>query len=108
MKALFALLSFSIAVVLLSSGCIVTSGQADIQSAIEKCQAKCYEVMQTATDVSKGPCLSDSIINDWACDMVNNPRYHIDDLPENQCPGLGTTAHHFVEVNENCRVVRVV
>jgi hypothetical protein len=63
-------------------------------------------------NLDTGPCLSDNNdewnVNDWVCDIAHSPRLDIDNLPENQC--LAYTegqAHHFVEVDENCKLIRV-
>ncbi len=90
------------------SGCVVSNGGAGASQASSACQDKCIELVSTKIDFSKGPCLDDNIAPDWVCDMAHSPREAVDDDPANQCPSYGITAHHFVEVAENCRIIRVV
>ncbi len=71
------------------------------------CKELCMQ--NKGQDFSSGPCLSNEIKPDWVCDIAHSPRQDIDNLPENQCSALREgRAHHFVEVDENCDVIRVV
>lgn len=64
-------------------------------------------------DLSNGPCLpdnnSDWNVNDWVCDVAHSPRQDVDDLTENQCQAFRNgQAHHFVEVDTECNLIRAV
>lgn len=64
-------------------------------------------------NLSSGPCLSDNNpdwnVNDWVCDVAHSPRQAVDDLPENQCQAFRNgQAHHFVEVDTSCNLIKVV
>jgi hypothetical protein len=77
-------------------------------SVAQKCQVKCLSTMRSGADMSVGPCIG-LIEKDWVCDSVHSPRQAEDDLPENQCPDFREgRAHHFVEVTQECKLVRVV
>ncbi len=84
------------------------------QAAAKQCVALCQAAKKSGIDMSQGPCLSDLMssgwnVPDWVCDVVHVPRQPVDNLPENQCkPYREGKAHHFVEVDENCNIVRVV
>ncbi len=106
MKAGFLILLAAVAA-LLVSGCVVSSS-AGASQASSACQAKCIQLVSSNMDFSNGPCIDDSIAPDWVCDMAHGPRQPVDDDPANQCPSFGKTAHHFVEVTENCRIIRIV
>jgi hypothetical protein len=76
------------------------------------CIQLCNSALNADQNLDTGPCLSDNNdewnVNDWVCDIAHSPRLDIDNLPENQC--LAYTegqAHHFVEVDENCKLIRV-
>ncbi len=75
------------------------------------CIALCKNVSKSI-DLSNGPCISDIYSdlwhhNDWVCDVAHYPRQNIDNLPENQCQQYRQgKAHHFVEVDENCNLIR--
>jgi len=77
----------------------------DKQLAEEKCIELCK---QTTLNLSLGPCLSNEVISDWVCDVAHSPRQAVDDITENQCSAFGKTAHHFVEVDENCSLIRSI
>lgn len=72
-----------------------------------KCQELCQQGL-TENQILKGMCLSETIIEDWSCDIVHSPRQAVDDDPENQCVNFRTgVTQHFVELDGNCSVVRV-
>lgn len=75
--------------------------------AVEKCVEKCRDAVKNNVDLSNGPCLSNNIADGYVCDVAHNPREDIDNLKENQCNEFGKTRHHFVEVDENCNIIRV-
>ena len=58
-------------------------------------------------DFSKGPCLSEELMNGWAADIVHSPRQPVDDLPENQCQSYRSgTAFRIVELDPDGNVIR--
>ena len=73
---------------------------------------KCANVCTVTEDLSSGPCLSDNTewnVPDWVCDVAHSPRTATDDLQENQCQAyINGEAHHFVEVDENCNLIKAV
>lgn len=75
----------------------------DAEIAIEKCIRLCLDKEE---NLSKGPCLSEEIIEGWVCDVAHDPREDIDDKPENRCKAYGDTAEHFVEIDPKCRFIR--
>lgn len=82
--------------------------QTDRTVAQFKCQELCQQTLSSdEQDFSSGPCLSNEIITDWACDVVHSPRQPIDDDPRNGCSSFreGKT-HHFVEVDGNCNLIK--
>lgn len=103
----FLLIAVLVAIVV-TSGCVVSNGSAGASQASSACQEKCLQLVSTNIDFTNGPCLDDNITSGWVCDMAHGPRQAVDDDPANQCPSFGKTAHHFVEVSENCRIIRVV
>jgi hypothetical protein len=74
----------------------------------------CIQICKSSNkDLSNGPCLSDNNlewnVNDWVCDIAHSPRQTVDNLPENQCSAFRSgQAHHFVEVDVNCNLIRAV
>ena len=59
------------------------------------------------TDLSKGPCLAEKLIEDWVFDIAHNPRQAIDNKPENQCVSYRSgRAHHFVEFDPQGNLIR--
>ncbi|MDN5358343.1 MAG: hypothetical protein PWP76_186 [Candidatus Diapherotrites archaeon] len=81
--------------------------------AIDDCRTLCMRA-KAEYDLSNGPCLSDIYpdkwnVPDWVCDVAHSPRQPVDNLPENQCSAFRAgMAHHFVEVDENCNVIRIM
>jgi len=100
-KILFAFLATIIAI----SGCI---SQKDSDLATATCIEKCREVLNVGEDLSNGPCLSNEIIKDWVCDVAHSPRQTVDNLPQNQCSSYRITAMHFVEVDPQCNLIKIV
>ncbi|NPA76343.1 MAG: hypothetical protein GXN93_01135 [Candidatus Diapherotrites archaeon] len=84
------------------------------QAAAQQCVLLCNAAKKAGVSMQNGPCLSDLYspewnIPDWVCDVAHNPRQPVDNIPQNQCkPFLEGKAHHFVEVDENCHVIRIV
>ncbi|MBI5229371.1 hypothetical protein HY991_04625 [Candidatus Micrarchaeota archaeon] len=73
-----------------------------------KCIALCLQEKQKGNDLSRGPCLSNKIIDDWVCDVAHSPRESVDNDPANQCPAFGSNASHFIEVNPECAFIKAV
>lgn len=76
------------------------------QRAIAGAKAAWQSAVDRKVDLSSGPCLG-VVEDDWVADVAHRPRQPVDDLPRNRCPQYGTTAHHFVEVDERGRVIAV-
>jgi len=72
----------------------------------DACQTLCLEKLSQGVDLSDGPCLSNSITEDWACDVAHSPREEVDGDPNNQCSEYGKTASHFIEVDPECAYIR--
>jgi len=83
--------------------------QIDKTNAIVKCQELCQiKLSSNGQDFDQGPCLSNQIAPDWVCDVAHEPRQPIDDQPENQCSAFRNgQAHHFVEIDGNCNVIKI-
>lgn len=93
---------------LLVSGCASPTESRDDIRAQTACVLICKLQLNKNADISAGPCLSNEVIPDWVCDVAHKIRMPVDDRPENQCSAFGKTASHFVEVDLNCDVIRVV
>ena len=58
-------------------------------------------------DFSKGPCLSENLVEGWVADIVHTPRQPVDDLPENQCQSYRAgKAFRMVELDPDGNVIR--
>lgn len=79
----------------------------EVSVAVKRCVELCHQAKAEGIDLSNGPCLSNSVAPGWVCDVAHWPRLPVDNDPANQCPAFGKTAFHFVEVDENCNVIRV-
>lgn len=80
------------------------TGQTDAERA---CQESCLRQVSAGRELSSGPCLSNAITQGWVCDVAHRPRNDaVDNDPANTCPAYGSTAKHFVEVDENCRIIQ--
>ncbi|MBU0707330.1 hypothetical protein KKG41_03085 [Patescibacteria group bacterium] len=76
------------------------------QRAIDSCQSECRQ-RRVVDDYSNGPCLSNSVQPDWVCDIAHKPREEIDNEPQNQCTDyIQDKAHHFVELDTSCNLIR--
>ncbi|EKD49578.1 MAG: hypothetical protein ACD_63C00104G0002 [uncultured bacterium] len=74
--------------------------QAKKDIAIAGCQKLFQQKIGLAEDISSGPCLSNQIIDDWACDVAHSPREPVDDDFANQCSDyVEGKARHFVELD---------
>ncbi len=80
------------------------------QLAQESCVTLCTANVASLKTVENGPCLSDLFkfdVNDYVCDIVNEPRIAVDDLNVNQCQEfLNGDKNYFVEVNTKCELVK--
>ncbi len=89
-------------------GAIEKKIQAESDIAKAQCVELCRAALQNETDLASGPCLGNPIpnMNNWVCDVVHNPRIDADNQKENQCAYFTEgNAKHFIEVDENCRVI---
>ena len=92
-------------------GCIGQKGIEipDKDRAVSTCQEECRSKLKEGVDLNNGPCLLNpiSIVPDWVCDVAHEPRQSVDDDPKNQCSAFREgKAHHFVEVDPNCNLIR--
>lgn len=97
-------------VVLLFSGCVTKEEvkESDKEKAIEECVKICKNFKNSGEDLDS-KCLSNDFYPDWVCDVAHSPRKAEDNLPENQCSAFREgKAHHFVEVDENCTLIRAI
>ncbi len=87
------------------------SVQQPVDICIQDCKYWLSRNISKTTYWKHGPCLLNSIpdANDWVCDIAHSPRQDVDNLPENQCSSYreGKTKH-FVEIDENCNLIRAV
>jgi len=76
----------------------------------EICIKACKDALKKGINLEDGPCLLDPIPEapDWVCDVAHSPRQPVDNDPANQCSSYLTgNSHHFVEVDPNCRLIRM-
>lgn len=74
-----------------------------------QCITLCQQQLAAEAELSAGPCLGNPIPGypDWVCDVAHSPRTASDNDPANQCAAFAAgTARHFVEVDDNCVVLR--
>ncbi len=84
------------------AGCTTQTSTA--KDPAEACITLCKASSQ---DLAAGPCLNNEIVPDWVCDVAHNPRQAVDNEEKNQCPAFRDgRAHHFVEVDETCKLIR--
>ncbi|MBI5036239.1 hypothetical protein HZC09_02755 [Candidatus Micrarchaeota archaeon] len=86
------------------------TGDPNEAEAKSKCVSLCNEWKSEGNDLSNGPCLSYAIATGWVCDVAHSPRIAADDVQANQCPMTlpENPASHFVEVDEDCNLIKVV
>lgn len=75
------------------------------------CINACKSALNAGQNLENGPCLLNPITEtpDWVCDVAHSPRQAIDNLQENQCQAFREgKAHHFVEVDTSCNLIRAV
>jgi len=77
----------------------------------DTCVSLCKANGKTLKNLDSGPCLSDLFnfdSNEYVCDIVNNPKIDVDNLPENQCKELiDGDKNKLIEVNTKCEFVTV-
>ncbi|MBU2638049.1 MAG: hypothetical protein KJ955_03685 [Nanoarchaeota archaeon] len=100
---------------LLLSGCVAMTAKmtpppkvvitTETMTVEEACIKACNEAI---VSLGNGPCLLNPIENtEWVCDVAHMPRQDIDNQVENQCSAFREgTAKHFIEVNENCELIK--
>ena len=96
----------------LLAGCGKSASSPEAQKARDACIAECQKRLQNKEDLSKGPCLSDSLPSrviepDWVCDVAHSPRQDVDNQSANQCAAYHDgTAGHFIEVDPACAFIQ--
>lgn len=102
------LLILPLIAIILISGCVgqQTQTSGNEEQIINACVQLCQSEKSKGTDLNNGPCLSNTIAENWVCDVAHSPRTTEDNNPENQCPEFGKTAQHFVEVDPDCNFIR--
>ena len=106
---------FTAGVCLATALALTGCGGGDEPSQSEKSQAVGQALVafkhaqQSGTDLSSGPCISESLpgLSDWVADVAHDPRQDVDDDPDNQCQRYRDgDAHHFVELTPNGQLIR--
>ena len=87
---------------------LLVSAQNAGNTAVYGCVTACRTALAEGANMSSGPCLSNSVVSGWACDVAHSPRQAADDMPANQCSAYGTSVSHFVEVDTVCNLIRAV
>ncbi len=89
---------------------LINQYNTDANKAIALCQKMCKDI-NNVISYESGPCLSDLFgfkVEDWVCDIVNNPRTDVDNKSKNKCKAYDSgSANHFVELDKNCNLVRI-
>lgn len=77
------------------------------QDAIDECVVLCKLEKSKGTSLIDGPCLSEEIMNNWACDVTHSPKIDIlDNNPINQCSLYEKgEIKHIVLVSEKCELI---
>ena len=89
---------------LASSG---TDLEEERQQAIALAQEIYARQKADGVDFSKGPCLSENLMDGWVADIAHAPRQPVDDLPENQCQAYRAgRAFRLVELDPDGNVIR--
>ena len=88
---------------LLLTGCGGKEAPPDV---VAKAKQAYADAKARGVDMSNGPCLG-IVAPDWVADVAHDPREDVDDDPANQCAEYRDgTAHHFVELDPNGRLIR--
>lgn len=119
-----ALIALALIIPLLGAGCldrltgtvrnVENKGRDVVTDAVrDRAQIACIKACKEfekffPEDLARGKCIDGAIQEGWACDAVHTPRDPaIDDLAENQCETFRNgTVNHFVEVDQDCGLVR--
>ncbi len=92
--------------VIFLSGCLAVQ-QSETNQAVALCKKLCERQKTARIDLSQGPCLSNEIRPQWVCDIAHSPRQEQDNDPANQCQAFRDgNAKHFVELDEQCEVIK--
>ncbi len=80
------------------------------QSSEDLAVARCQELFQqkfaAGEDMSAGPCISEEIVEGWACDVAHDPREAVDNEEVNQCESYRQgTVSHFVELDQGGNLI---
>ncbi|MDD3178110.1 MAG: hypothetical protein PHR26_01195 [Candidatus ainarchaeum sp.] len=77
------------------------------QDAINECISLCKIEKSKNISLIDGPCLSEEIVSNWACDITHSPKIDIlDNNPINQCYSYKNgEIKHIVEVSEKCELI---
>lgn len=87
---------------------IQLKNQAEEDLAIVKAQELCNVKLAEGEDLSNGPCISEDLMSGWVADIAHDPRQEVDDDPANQCQNYGEgKASHFVELDLNCKLIKL-
>ncbi len=83
----------------------------EYREVIEACVNLCLYAKSQGVKL-ESQCLSDLFphlwkYKDWVCDVAHWPRKEIDNLPQNQCKDWWVKAKNFVEVDPNCKPIRI-
>ena len=75
--------------------------------AIKECIKSCQTEVSKGIILSEGPCLSQEIVEGWACDIINQPKIDlIDNNPRNQCESyIKKDVKNIVYVSQKCTLV---
>ena len=85
---------------------VQTGATAKKDLAVAQCQTLWQQKFSLGEDLSAGPCLAETIIDDWSCDVAHSPRTVSDDQSANQCQSYQSGAtHHFVELDLSGKLI---
>jgi len=122
MQRIMSILVFALASVVFIIILNFANLSSDELKVIEICKKACEARVKNYGVDNEGKCLLNPVPNypDWVCDIAHSPRLPIDSLCENMCseykeyktlcPNATSVgrASHFVEVDPNCNLIRVV
>ena len=75
--------------------------------AVARCRELWQQKFSLCEDMSAGPCLSQEIVDDWACDVAHDPRQAVDDQAANQCQSFSNgEVSHFVELDQSGNLIK--
>jgi hypothetical protein len=85
------------------------ASQSEQDKAVAEAQAAFQQAQKSGTDLSVGPCISETLpgLPDWVADIAHDPRQDVDDESANQCQRYRDgEAHHFVELTPEGELIR--